>query len=167
MLIPTPHPNFFQRLVHNVSSAALGAKLSSLTMHHFDRPILNATHGRFALSGLFTGLPLVMLTTTGAKSNQPRSIPLVAIPDGDKIFLIASNWGGANYPAWYHNLRAHPDATVTYQGTTRRYRAHQAEGREYETYWQRAVSAYKGYAAYKKRTNGRPIPIMVLEPLLS
>lgn len=164
MSIPAPHPNPFQRLIHSVSSTATGAKLFSVSMHHLDRPLLRATHERFALSGLFTGLPLVMLTTTGAKTKQPRTSPLVAMPDGNKIFLIVSNWGGKNYPAWYHNLRAHPEATVTYHGETQRYRAHQAHGHEYETYWQRAVTAYKGYAAYTTRTNGRPIPIMVLEP---
>lgn len=156
--------NFLQRAVRAFSATPLGAKLFSLTAHHLDRPLLRATNGRFAMSGLFTPLPLVMVTTIGAKSKQPRTSPLLAIPDGEKLFLIASNWGGANYPAWYHNLRAHPKVSVTHNGETRHYRAHEAKGGEYEAYWRRAVDAYHGYAAYKTRTKGRPIPIMVLEP---
>lgn len=163
-MIPPPHPNAIQRSLQTLSASAFGAKIFSYTFHHIDRPLLQATDGRFALSSLLGGLPIVILTTTGAKSGQPRAIPLIAIPDGEKIFLIASNWGGKNYPAWYHNLRANPRATVTYGGKTRAFVAHEANGKEYETYWQRAVDLYKGYALYKTRTGGRPIPIMVLEP---
>lgn len=164
MFIPPPHPNWFNRFAHSVSSTALGAKIFSYTFHHIDRPILRATNGRFAISAFFVGLPIVTLTTTGAKSGQPRALPLIAIPDKEKVFLVASNWGGKNYPAWYHNLRAQPRATITYDGETRAFSAHQAQGQEYETYWTRAVELYGGYALYKTRTGGRPIPIMVLEP---
>ena len=164
MFIPPPHPNFIHRLAHVGSSSALGAKIFSYIFHHIDRPFLRASKGRTSVASFFTGLPTVMCTTTGAKSGQPRAIPLIAIPDGEKIFLIASNWGGKKFPAWYHNLRVNPRAQITYGGETRTFVAREAVGQAYETYWQRAVDLYKGYASYKTRTGGRPIPIMVLEP---
>lgn len=108
-------------------------------------------------------LPTIILTSKGAKTGQPRAAPLVAIPDGEKIILVASNWGGMRYPAWYHNLRANPHATVLYNGVKQTYIARQAVERECDAYRERAVSLYKGYAAYKNRTPGRPIPLMILE----
>jgi deazaflavin-dependent oxidoreductase (nitroreductase family) len=139
-------------------------KLASLTAHRLDRPLLQATQGRFSLGGFLTGLPVAILTTRGAKSGQARSLPLVVIPDGDKVILVASNWGGKNYPAWYHNLRAHPNATVMYRGESRTYIAREAREEEYKKYWRRAVELYSGYATYRTRTGGRPIPVMVLDP---
>lgn len=164
MHIPTPHPNLFQRVSQKLFSTAPGAKLASLTAHHLDRPLLQATRGRFAPGGFLTGLPVAILTTQGAKSGQARTLPLVVIPVEDKVILVASNWGGKSYPAWYHNLRAHPNARVMYRGETRACTAREATGEECETYWQRAVELNPGYAAYRTRTGGRPIPIIVLEP---
>lgn len=159
------YPNLLQRILFKVSGSAFGAKLGSVLMHHIDQPVLKLTKGRFAPSGILFGLPVATLTTTGAKSGLARSVPLLVIPDGDKLFLVASNWGGPLYPAWYHNLRANPQAAVTMGGATQRYRAHQVEGDEYARYWRKAVERYPGYEAYKARTGRRPIPVMVLEKI--
>lgn len=59
-----------------------------------------------------------MLTTTGARTGQPRTLPVLGLPDGDRFVVIASNFGQRHNPAWYHNLRAHPQATVTANGVT-------------------------------------------------
>ena len=164
MFIPEPHPNAWHRFNQTFSSSRLGAKIFSFFFHHVDRTTLKLTSGRFTFGGWGTGLPVAILTTTGAKSGQSRAIPLLAIPDGNNVIFIASNWGGAKYPAWYHNLRAHPHCTVTYQNQTRAFIAREARDKEYDRYWRKAVALYKGYAEYKERTGGRPIPIMVLEP---
>lgn len=164
MFIPEPHPTAWNRLTQNLSASRAGAKLFSFFFHHVDRTALHITRGKFTPGGWAIGLPVVILTTMGAKSGQLRALPLVAIPDGDRVIFIASNWGGKQYPAWYHNLRAHPQATVTYHNETRSFVAHQAQGEEYDRYWHKAVNLYRGYGEYKKRTGGRPIPIMVLEP---
>ena len=84
-----------------------------------------------------SGLPVVMLTTTGARTGQQRTLPVIAVPDGDNLVVIASNWGQRRHPAWYHNLRAHPEATVTVGGVSRRVRAHEAVGEERDRLWQR------------------------------
>ena len=78
--------------------------------------------------------------------------------------LIASNFGQAHHPAWYYNLKKHPQATVTLRGHTADYVAGEASGEEYDRLWQRAVALYGGYAAYKTRTGGRAIPIIILAP---
>jgi deazaflavin-dependent oxidoreductase (nitroreductase family) len=89
---------------------------------------------------------------------------LVALEDGEKLVVIASNFGQTKHPAWYYNLRAHPEATVTLRGRTRNYVAHEASASEREQYWQRATSVYAGYATYEVRAGERQIPIFVLEP---
>jgi len=126
--------------------------------------MIRMTHGRTSLTSLLTGLPVFTLATIGAKSGEIRSVPLVGMPDGDRIVLIASNWGQTRHPGWYFNLHAHPEAEISQSGHTRKYRAHEATGAEYERYWNRAGGLYAGYAAYQQRTGGRQIPIMVLTP---
>lgn len=160
-----PSANWFQRIVQRLASIAVVSRMLSHFFHLLDKPVLSLTRGRASIGSLAIGLPIVTLTTTGAKSGQPRSVPLVALPDGDRLILIASNWGQTHHPAWYHNLVAHPQAQVLHNGQTLHYSAQGAAGPEYEACWQKAVRAYPGYNAYKARTGGRTIPIMVLSPI--
>jgi deazaflavin-dependent oxidoreductase (nitroreductase family) len=154
-----------RRLVIRISSTRFGAWLFSHTAHRLDRPVTRLSKGRFSLTGMLAGLPVVTLTTIGARSGQPRTIPLVGIPKGDKVVLIASNFGRAHHPAWYHNLRANSQATLAIHGQARSYVAREATGAEREAYWRKAVGLYPGYAAYQRRTRGREIPVMVLTPI--
>jgi deazaflavin-dependent oxidoreductase (nitroreductase family) len=158
-------PYRWQQAIQRIIRSRPVTKFFSYFLHYVDRPLLNLTNGRFSPAGLFTGLPITLLTTTGAKSGQPRTIPIVAIPYQDEIVLIASNWGGSRHPAWYYNLRAHPQATLLQHGRQIVYIARQAGDAEREPYWQAAVAIYSGYAEYQQRTGGRQIPIMVLTPL--
>lgn len=157
-------PNLLQKMVQSLAATAPAAALLPPLAHRLDRLVLRLTGGRTTAVGLLAGLPLITLTTIGAKSGQLRSVPLVGIPDGDQLILIASNFGQEHHPAWYHNLVKTPHATVSLRGMTRDYAAHEVTGAEYERYWQRAVSLYAGYAAYKTRTKGRQIPVLVLKP---
>jgi deazaflavin-dependent oxidoreductase (nitroreductase family) len=97
-----------------------------------------------------------MLTMTGAKTGQRRTSPVLGVPDGDNLVVVASNYGQRHHPAWYHNLRAHPEATVTVGGACRRVRAHEAVGEERERLWQRDMTVYPGRAAYERRTGASP-----------
>lgn len=157
-------PKIVQKTIRRIASSALGAKLLVPTLHRLDRLVLRVSGGRTTATGLMAGLPMLMLTTIGAKSGQLRSVPLVGIPDGERLVLIASNYGQTHHPAWYHNLKKHPQVTVTMGDHTGDYVASEAKGEEYERCWQKAVSRYEGYAAYKTRTGGRQIPIIVLTP---
>ena len=120
------------------------------------------------MTGLFTGLTVVIVTATGAKSGLPRTLPLLCIrdeQDSATFALIATNWGQEHYPAWYFNLKANPRAVCSIAGKTGQYLAHEAAGEEYARYWQDAADTYKGYPLYKQRIHGRKIPIMVMSPL--
>ncbi|MFN2143743.1 MAG: nitroreductase family deazaflavin-dependent oxidoreductase, partial [Anaerolineales bacterium] len=95
----------------------------------------------------------------------PRTTPLVALAEGEKIILIASYFGSTRHPAWYYNLRANPEVSVSHKGQTGQYRARLAVGEEREGYWEMAASLYPGYTLYKQKAGDRQIPVVVLEPV--
>lgn len=154
----------WQRPVHAIASTRAGAWLFSHLAHRIDRVIIERSGGTRSLTNLLAGLPIVTLTATGARSGQPRSVPLTGIEDGEKVVLIASNFGRSRHPAWYHNLRANPEARLSIRGRTKTYVAREAEGDERERYWRRAAALYAGYADYERHAGGRRIPVMVLTP---
>jgi deazaflavin-dependent oxidoreductase (nitroreductase family) len=155
-------PNAVQRALHPVLRTRASGWFLARTLHHLDRPVLRLTRGRHSATSLLAGLPVVIVTTTGAKSGQPRSLPLVAIPDGENVILIASNFGQKHHPAWYYNLRAHPEVQLTYEGKTVAYMARETSGVERERCWQRAVDLYSGYGLYKERAGERQIGVFLL-----
>ena len=163
MLTLTHRPNWFQRAIQRLAATRLMAGVLSPILAHFDRTFDRVSRGRINLTQSLSGLPVVMLTTLGAKTGRKRSVPLVAIPDGDNVLLIASYFGRQHHPAWYHNLIAHSQAWLTAQRHTAEYVAREVLESERDTCWQRAVSLYAGYAAYKRRAK-RLIPIMLLAP---
>ncbi len=153
--------NAWDKLVAGFAATRIGAWTIVNVLFRLDRVLLETSRGRVYLA---LGWHMLLLTTVGAKSGLPRTIPLLYIPDGKNIALIASNGGREKFPAWYWNLRAHPEAIVLTNGQVQNYLAHQATGAERERLWHQAVTYYPGYAVYQKRIGGREIPIMVLEP---
>ncbi len=109
------------------------------------------------------GAPILLLDHVGAKSGSVRTSPLLYIEDGENVAVIASKGGFPRNPAWFHNLRAHPEASVQVGSKRRGVRARLAAGEERERLWRRAVEAYPPYADYQARTD-REIPVVVLEP---
>lgn len=157
----------FHILNQKIASTRLVSWFYARTLHHFDRAFLKLTRGRATLSSMLGGLPEVLVTTVGAKSGKPRTIPLIYVRDETtpKMFaLIASNWGQEHNPAWYYNLKAHPCARCSIGGQTGEYVAHEATGDEYEKFWQSAIKTYVGYPLYRHRASGRHIPIIVMSP---
>lgn len=150
--------------ITTLASSRLGAWLVAPIAHHVDRLALRLSGGRQTLSALLAGIPTIILTARGARSGKRRSVPLLGVPAGEEIVVIASNWGQAKHPAWYHNVRANPEVEVTRDGRSERYVAREAAGDERERYWQHAVAVYPGFAAYRRRA-GRQIPVIVLSPL--
>ncbi len=157
-------PTASQRFLHLIAKSGPGSWFLARTLHHLDRPIQRLTGGRQSVSSLLSGLPVVMVTTIGAKSGQPHTLPLVAVPDGENVILIASNFGQKHHPAWYYNLRAHPEVQLTYEGKTVTYLACETSGEERERCWQKAAQLYSGYTVYKQRASHRQIPVMLLTP---
>lgn len=165
MSAQTDTPNIVQRINRRVMATRPVTWVLARTIHHVDAAVFRASGGRTTAGAILSGLPLVTLTTTGAKSGRPRSVTLVGIPDGERIILIASNWGQAKHPAWYHNIRANPQVTVSRSGNTQPYTARELTGAERDAGWARAVALYPGYQGYAARA-GREVPVLVLEGML-
>jgi deazaflavin-dependent oxidoreductase (nitroreductase family) len=124
-----------------------------------DKVVIPRTKGRFSSTG-FDKVGLV--TTTGAKSGEQRTHPLVLIDEGDSLLAIASNYGRPPHAAWSYNLLAHPECTVEFKGAPARYRAELLEGAERDKAWATAVDFYAGYEAYRKKCAPRVIRLFRL-----
>jgi deazaflavin-dependent oxidoreductase (nitroreductase family) len=118
-----------------------------------------ANHGR--VGGPFEGRPMILITTKGARSGQLRTTPLVCLKDGDRYLIFASKAGAPTNPAWYHNLVAHPTATVEL-GTERfEVRAEVTRGEERDRLFRQQAERVPQFGDYQRRTT-RPIPVIAL-----
>ena len=128
----------------------------------FHKLVFTVSNGRIAGRG--SGMPVLMLTTTGRKSGEPRTTMLTSpLLDDGRIMLVASNGGDDRDPAWLHNLRADPKVQVTMEGRTVPMTAHVADATEKAELWPRIVADHANYAGYQAKTD-RDIPVVVLEP---
>ena len=151
------------RLFHQFLAWQPISWLMARILHHADTLVLRLSRGKLTIAQI-SGLPIIELTTTGAKTGKQHTLPLTGLPDEDKYALIASNFGQAHHPGWYHNLRANPECIVRKDGQVRSYIAREADEQENEYYYEMAIAYYIGYAAYKQRAGERKIPVMILEP---
>jgi deazaflavin-dependent oxidoreductase (nitroreductase family) len=139
----------------------LGWKLNA-AMTRLHVRVFQRTRGR--IGGTLDGAPLLVLHHTGAKSGARRQNPVIHMPDGENLVVVASIGGNPKNPAWYHNLRAHPDdVEVDVRGGRRRVRARQATPEEAAELWPRLVEVYPAFKTYMTRTD-REFPVMILEP---
>lgn len=123
------------------------------------------TGGR--LGGKFPGgAPICLLTTTGRKSGEPRTMPLLYLADGDDVVLVASKGGFSGHPQWYLNLVADPGVVVEVGRSRREMTARVADADEKAALWPRLVAMYAAYDEYQARTD-RDIPVVVCEPRVS
>ncbi|MFD4351819.1 nitroreductase family deazaflavin-dependent oxidoreductase [Nocardia sp. NPDC058518] len=119
-----------------------------------------ANEGR--VGGMFEGNDaMVIITTTGAKSGRAITNPLVFLPDGDRIVLIASNGGADKHPAWYHNLVADPELTLEVGTETYRGKAELVADPERTALYDRMVERLPGFAEYRDNTS-REIPVFAV-----
>jgi deazaflavin-dependent oxidoreductase (nitroreductase family) len=131
--------------------------------------LLGGLHTRiYRLSGGKVGgklgkAPVLLLTTTGRKSGQQRTQPLLYTSAGNGYAVIASKGGAPQHPLWYLNLQADPSASVTVGRNTRQVHARDAEGEERKTLWRAMTDQYAGYDQYAEKTT-RQIPVVVLDP---
>ena len=156
--------NGLHRFVRRLATKRPVIWVFSRVLHHLDKLVFRLTNGRQTAASIFTGLPVIHLTTIGAKSGQPRTVPLIGSPDGDKIVIIASNWGQKQYPAWYYNVRANGAVVVEQNGRSANYTAQEVAGPEREKYWQLAHQYYLGFATYAQRASNRHLPVIILKP---
>jgi deazaflavin-dependent oxidoreductase (nitroreductase family) len=123
--------------------------------------LLRVSRGR---ASTFQMAPIVMLTVPGRKSGEPRTAALLYFTEGDEVILIASSFGREKHPAWYHNIKAHPEVQLTARGETGTYVAREVAGEEREKLYALANLLYPGYADYEVRAGavGRTIPVLAL-----
>jgi deazaflavin-dependent oxidoreductase (nitroreductase family) len=117
-----------------------------------------AHHGVVA----YLGFPILLLTTTGARTGINRTTPLGFGVDGSRVFVVASKGGAPHHPAWFYNLRANPSVTVELGGETFQARAIVAEGHERDRLFEMIKSDAPGLEEFEERTT-RLIPVVVLE----
>ncbi|MFF1721215.1 nitroreductase family deazaflavin-dependent oxidoreductase [Streptomyces sviceus] len=111
-----------------------------------------------------TGMPVIVLTTRGAKSGSLRKTPLMRVEHDGRYAVVASLGGAPKHPVWYHNVKADPHVELQDGPVKRDFVAREITGAEKDEWWERAVAAYPPYADYQKKTD-RVIPVFVLEPV--
>lgn len=114
-------------------------------------------------ANLLNGVPVIVLTTVGAKTGQLRKTPLMRVEHEGQYAVVASMGGAPKHPVWYHNVVAHPHVELQDGPVKKDYLAHEAMGAERDLWWERAVAVWPHYAGYQKRTT-RQIPVFVLTP---
>ena len=157
-------PNAFQRANQAFGSTKVGAWTFAKVLPPLDRVVHRLATSGTSLPAVLAGLPVLMVTTTGRKSGEPRLTPLISVPLGDDLTLLGTNFGGARTPAWVFNLEADPRATVEYRGTTVSTTARPATDDERAQVWAASAGVYGGYEKYQERVRDREIRIFVLEP---
>jgi deazaflavin-dependent oxidoreductase (nitroreductase family) len=123
--------------------------------------VYRLTGGR--LMGTFQGRDVCLVKMTGAKSGKERTIPLMYVPYGEGVIIVASQGGAPKSPVWYRNLVEHPDVEVQYKRRVMKLRARQVDDDEKARVWPTCVEHYPPFEDYQARTT-RNIPVFVCEP---
>ena len=139
----------------------------SRALEPVDRWSWRLTGGRGFASAWLSGLPVILLTTRGARSGEARTAPVLGIRDGDALVVIGSNYGRDRSPGWAFNLRAEPAARVRVEGRERGMVARELTGAEHDAAYARAAGVYPAYLVYRRRAAPRVIPVFRLESAAS
>jgi deazaflavin-dependent oxidoreductase (nitroreductase family) len=121
-----------------------------------------ANHGK--IGGQFEGAPMLLLHTTGARSGDERINPMMYLADGDRYLVFASAAGSDRNPAWYWNLRAHPEASIEVGDEHLDVRAEELTGSVRDEKYAEQARRYPGFAEYERKTT-RTIPVIALQPI--
>lgn len=117
-----------------------------------------------AEGGSMRGMPIIVLTSVGAKSGKLRKTPLMRVEHDGEYAVVASLGGAPQNPVWYYNLKKNPHVELQDGPTKKDYQAREVTGDEKRVWWDRAVEAFPDYADYQKKTD-RQIPVFVLTPM--
>jgi deazaflavin-dependent oxidoreductase (nitroreductase family) len=115
------------------------------------------------VGGPFEGAPLLLIHSVGARSGEEHINPVMYLPDGERYVVFASKGGAPTNPAWYHNLKVHPEVTVEVGSEKVQVTAREAQGSEHDELYSRQAAAYPQFAEYQTKTT-RIIPVVVLTP---
>jgi deazaflavin-dependent oxidoreductase (nitroreductase family) len=114
------------------------------------------------VGGQFAGAPMVLITTTGARSGQARTTPLVCQQDGKRVYIFASKGGAPKHPDWYHNLKKNPEITLEIGGDKYKARASELTGAERDRVYAEQARRMPQFAEYQAKTT-RTIPVIALD----
>ena len=158
-----PQPNALQRVVHKVAGSGVGGAVLARIAPPLDKVTSRLSGGRQTSTELLTGLPILMLTTTGASSGEARTQPVLGIPHGEDYALQSGNFGVRSVPSWVHNLRANPRATIEHGGTSVEVIARDASAEESDEILGAGTALFPGLADYGRRAD-RELDVFVLRP---
>jgi deazaflavin-dependent oxidoreductase (nitroreductase family) len=151
---------WFTRALLPIVTSRIGASFFRKWMHRVDVPLLRLTGGRVSFASAY---PVLLLSTTGARSGKERTVPLLYVDWGGGFGVIGTRFGSQQHPGWYHNLRKNPEAVVEINGERYECIARETDGDERVEIWQAATQMYEGYDEYAPRAK-RKIPVLVLTP---
>ncbi len=151
------------RAVVRMAGSKRFLRVAPMFIPRIDRIVHKASGGRFVISSGM--VPSLVLTCRGAKTGEPRVIPLACMPDTDgSWYVVGSNFGRPDHPAWTANLLTNPDATVTYRGKEISVRAELQDEAARDAVWPRLLTVWPNYAAYQEHAGGRPLRVFHLIP---
>lgn len=154
--------SIYERTLERFARTSAGYWYVTRLAPKLDPPLLRISGGR--VSSVYP-VPVMLLTTTGAKSGLLRTLPLLYLTDGDSLVLVASNYGRPGNPAWYRNLKVNPTVDVLAGKRSGRYTASEiTDATERANAWAQAVDLYAGYGDYEVRATNRTIPLIRLQP---
>ncbi|HKJ57009.1 MAG TPA: nitroreductase family deazaflavin-dependent oxidoreductase [Nitriliruptoraceae bacterium] len=152
-----------QRAIRQVAISPVGMWATSRWLYRIDKVVHRRTDGRHTLTSFMTGMPIAMVTTTGARSGQRRVSPLIALPTDDGVAVVGSNYGGDHHPGWVHNLWADPHGSLTVDDETWNFEAVEVEDDRRAEIWDAFARAWPGYARYEERAAPRRIAVFDLQ----
>ncbi|HYY09599.1 MAG TPA: nitroreductase family deazaflavin-dependent oxidoreductase [Kineosporiaceae bacterium] len=158
-----PAPSWPVRLVRSAASTAPAARLLARTLRPVDT-LLARRRPTLSASGLVARLPTVALTTTGARSGRPRTVPLIPVVTDEVFAVLGTNFGGERTPAWALNLLTHAEAELAYGDRRVAVRARPLQGAERHALLAAATRLYPGFGRYVARAAHREVLVFALEP---
>jgi deazaflavin-dependent oxidoreductase (nitroreductase family) len=150
------------RWIRWFAATTLGAWLFARILHRLDRIAFRLSGGRRTVTSAVSGLPVIMLTTTGSRTGLPRMVPVLGFPIQRDIAIAAGNFGRTRDPAWCLNLRRDPHAQIIVDGRIRQVVAEELAGEARQTVWRQCLAVYPGGAAYAARAGARTIGVFLL-----
>ena len=158
-----PQSRGVHRAIRRIAASRLMARVFGVIQQPLDELVYRLSGERSTLSAWLSGIEVSMLTTTGSKTGKPRTLPVLALPDGEDVILIASNFGRSRHPGWYHNLRADPRAKVVTAGVIREFVARELSGVERARCYARAEELFPPFTRYPRWAGMREIPVLRLQ----
>jgi deazaflavin-dependent oxidoreductase (nitroreductase family) len=158
---PTRPPSAIKRMMTAIALSKPGTWFYANVASRIDPWLMRMSGG--TVNSTFGVVPVLLLVTRGARSGVERTVPLVYFTQGDAVILMASSFGRPRFPAWYHNLTAHPECHLLQGGERLSYHATEVVGPERDELYAKARQLYSGYGVYEQRTSGvRRVPVMRL-----